>query len=193
MKKNLLLLAIFPLIICNGQSKSPVNGFVNSVDLKGKVWHVGKSHGINEPGGIIFSTDIYLYFLDKDRIQMTYSQYTPSVGFHSITTNGIYFIERKNEVSIIILESKEALDRSKVTIGEHEVQLFLYAMNRLRNPDEPAVDIMTLPEIKTYRFTVTNYLPNGDFRTELNLFDERQVTYPFGIYTFDGNKTVKQP
>lgn len=137
MKEISILLTIFPLMMCNGQNKFQTNEFANSAALKGKVWHVGKSRVINKCGGIIFSTDVYLHFLDKDSLQMTYSQYTPSVGLHNMTANGIYRVEQKNEVSIVILEPKDAFGRSKITIGESEVPRFLYAMSRIRNPDEP--------------------------------------------------------
>lgn len=194
MKKISILLAVFPLIMCNGQNKSQANEFANSADLKGKVWHVGKSRVINKRGGIIFSTDVYLHFLDKESLQMTYSQYTPSVGSHNIKESGIYRVERKNEVSIVLFEPKDVFGRSKITIGESEVpRFFLYAMSRIRNPDEPTFDITRLPKIKTYHFSITNYLPNGDFRAELTLLDDKQVSYRFGTYTFDNNKTGKQP
>ncbi len=193
MKKISILLAVFPLMMCNGQNKSQTNEFANSADLKGKVWHVGKSRVINKRGGIIFSTDVYLHFLDKDSLQMAYSQYTPSVGFRNITEKGIYMVERKNEVSIVMFEPKDAYGRSRVTIGESEVPLFLYAMSRIRNPDEPTSDITRLPEIKTYHFSISNYLPNGDFRAELTLLDDKQLSYRFGTYIFDNNKMRKQP
>jgi len=95
MKKCLILLAIFPFISCNGQNRPHTNEFVNSSDLNGKVWHVGKSRVMNKRGGIIFSDDVYLHFLDKDSIQMTYSRYSPSIGLSTMRTNGIYRVGRK--------------------------------------------------------------------------------------------------
>lgn len=192
MKKCLILLAIVPFIRCSGQNTSDTNEFVNSSDLKGEVWHVGKSHVINKRGGIIFSDDVYLHFLDKDSIQMTYNRYTPSIGLSTMTTNGIYRVNRKNEVSIVFFESKDAFGRSRVSIGEKEVQFSLYAMSSVRNPNEPAFEITALPQIKTYHFKISKYVTNGDFIAELTLLDDKQVAYPFGTYAFDNNKTVKQ-
>jgi len=188
MKKYLILLVIVPFISCHGQNKLDTNEFVNSADLKGKVWHAGKSRVMNKRGGIIFSDDVYLHFLDKDSIQMGYFMNSPSIGPRSITINGVYQVDGKNEVSIVFFEPKDAL----VSRGGKEVQFSLDAMNSVKNPNEPRVDITTLPQIKTYHFKISRYLTNGDFMTELTLLDDKQVAHPFGTYTFDNNKTAKQ-
>jgi len=192
MKKCLILLAIFPFISCNGQNRPHTNEFVNSSDLNGKVWHVGKSRVMNKRGGIIFSDDVYLHFLDKDSIQMTYSRYSPSIGLNTMRTNGIYRVGRKNEVSIVFSERKDAFGRSRVSIGGKEVQFSLYAICSVRNSNESAFDITSLQQIKTYHFKIGKYVTNGDFMAELTLLDDKQAVYPFGTYKFDSNKTAKQ-
>ncbi|RKE55792.1 hypothetical protein [Sphingobacterium detergens] len=191
MKKYFILLAVVSFIRCSGQNRSDTNEFVNSSDLKGEVWHVGKSRVFNKRGGIIFSNDVYLHFLDKDSIQMTYSRYSPSIGLSTMRTDGIYRVDRKNEVSIVFFEPKDTFGRSRVSIGGTDVQFSLYAMSSVRSPDEPAFDRTTLPQIKTYHFKISNYLTNGDFIAELTLLDDKQVAYNFGTYTFDHNKTAK--
>lgn len=191
MKKCLILLAFVSFIRCSGQNRSDTNGFVYSSDLKGKVWHVGKSRVFNKRGGITFSNDVYFHFLDEDSIQMTYSRYSPSIGLRTMKTNGIYRVDRKNEVSIVFSEPKNTFGRSRVSIGGKDVQFSLYAISAVRRPDEPAFDITTLPQIKTYRFKISNYLPNGDFMAELTLLDDKQVAYNFGTYSFDNSKTTK--
>ncbi|ULT25274.1 hypothetical protein KUH03_41755 [Sphingobacterium sp. E70] len=110
MKKYFILLAVVSFIRCSGQNRSDTNEFVNSSDLKGEVWHAGKSRVFNKRGGIIFSNDVYLHFLDKDSIQMTYSRYSPSIGLRTMKTNGIYRVDRKTKFLLFSLNQRTHLD-----------------------------------------------------------------------------------
>lgn len=191
MTKFLLLLTVFPFVTCNGQNTRYANAFVNNADLKGKIWHVGKSRVLNNRGGIIFSDDVYLHFLDKDSIQMKFCGNSPSVGLRSITMNGTYQVDGVNEVSLTFADPRDAFGRNLVSIEGKEVQFSLYALSTVRNTEEPASGITTLPQIKRYHFRISKYLTDNDFIAELTLLDDKQAVHPFGTYRFDNNKTAK--
>lgn len=190
MKKLLLLLAILPFTIsCNGQNIIETNEFVKSTDLKGKIWHTGLTHGDIQIGNG-FSNQIFLYFLDKDSIQLKYYQYSPSIGGRTSIINGTYKVDNKNEVSIIFTEPTNASGALKISISGKDVQYSLYSISSVRINEVSQPDLTELPQIKTYRFKIIEQLDNNNIITEVTLFDNEGAKYSFGKYKFDTNKEI---
>ncbi|MDR6969582.1 hypothetical protein J2X31_003615 [Flavobacterium arsenatis] len=192
MKKLLSLIAILPFMtFCNGQNTSKLNEFVNSTDLKGKIWHTGVNGNDGyigkekQPIINVFSDDIFLYFLDKDSVQLKYTVYSPSIGGRTSIINGTYQVDNKNEVSIIFTEPKNTFGGHTITINDKDVQYSLYAISRVKKNEVSQPDITELPQINTYHFKIIEQLADNNFVAELTLLDDRQAKYKFGIYKFE--------
>lgn len=192
--KSLYILCLLSIIFhsCAGQQKfikMEQKIIINKEILKKTSWHTGFKRDDNPvtqgDKTNYFSDDIFIHFLENDSVEITYKQYSPSIGEQTTFSKGTYQVASDDELVLDLIEPTGHTVSIRGKSIPYHLNMFNNAMGEHKFSSKY---LSEMPKFKTYRLLIKKPLSDEAFtvRLELTYLDGQIV--PFGDYKFDTKK-----